>query len=57
MKIEDTRDKLLKNLKIDEKDAERRSGYVDGVLDMYNEVKKEVMHELHRYLMCETTTT
>ena len=38
--LESKRDELIRTLKISEKDEERRSGYVDGVLDMYLEAKK-----------------
>jgi hypothetical protein len=40
MTLEEKRDELLRKIKTDEKDAERMSGYVDGVLDMYNEAKR-----------------
>lgn len=38
--LEMERDELLREMKTEEKDAERRSGYVDGVLDMYNGAKR-----------------
>jgi hypothetical protein len=39
--LEEKRDRLIRNIRINEKDVEKRSGYVDGILDMYNEAKRE----------------
>ena len=40
MTLEEKRDELLRKIKVEEKDDVRKSGYVDGVLDMYNEAKR-----------------
>lgn len=37
---EEIRNKLLSCVKLESKDIAYRSGYADGVLDMYNEAKK-----------------
>ena len=38
--LEEIRDKLLKETTKQGESADKRSGFVNGVLDMYNEVKK-----------------
>ena len=38
--LEEIRDNLLHNLKISEKLEDKRNGYIDGVLDMYNDAKR-----------------
>lgn len=40
MALEEKRDELLRKIKVEEKDNARKSGYVDGVLDMYNEARR-----------------
>ena len=40
MTLEEKRDDLLRKIKVEEKDEMRKAGYVDGVLDMYNEAKR-----------------
>lgn len=39
--LEESRDALLKSMRINEKDPDKRSAYVDGVLDFYNAMKAE----------------
>jgi len=38
--LTEVRDKLLKEIATQQKTPEKRSGYVDGVLDMFNESVK-----------------
>ncbi len=42
-KLAEIRDKLIREIKA-EKDEVYKIGFIDGVLDMYNEVKDEYLH-------------
>lgn len=44
--IEQERDDLLRGMKIEEKNPDKKEGYIDGVLDMYNAAKR---------IYCKTT--
>lgn len=51
MTLEEKRDELLRKIKIEEKDDARKAGYIDGALDMYNEVKRiesDARDKLHK---------
>lgn len=44
MTLEEMRDKLLREQTDEKKNPEYKHGYADGVLDMYNEEKKEKLN-------------
>jgi len=37
--LKEARDKLVREVKLDEKDFDKQTAYINGVLDFYNEIK------------------